>query len=181
VEAPDGAIFFRAFHQLRRYATEQDKGKGVKANIGFTEINQGTREYALLQGPLTIYVGIPEPHREAVAAALRNRDHIGTHDSLCSLIGDVESGVPEPVDVLYEPLADGTVSIPQTQPTAVVTLSRITSSDFGSQPPHWKITGGENTELTPFLISGTFRGTRNGKIYQKRPALAWIDATTTKD
>jgi len=165
VDPPDGAVFFRAFHQLKRYVTTQDKGKGVKANIGFTEINQGTREYALLQGPLTIYVGVPESQRDFVAEALRDRGHIGTHDSLCSLVGHVEV-VAEPKGILYDPLGEG--SIPLGEPVTIVTLARFVSAEFGDSPAPWKMAGGANTELVPFLIPGTFTGTRAGKIYRKR-------------
>lgn len=166
VDPPDGVIFFRAFHQLRRYVTTQDKGKGLKTNIGFTEINQGTREYGLLQGPLTIYVGVPESQRKFVVVALRDRNHIGTHDSLCSLVGDVEE-VAEPKKVLYDPLGEG--SIPRGgEPVTVVTLSRFVSAEFGDSPAPWKMAGGASTELVPFLIPGRFTGTRAGKIYRKR-------------
>jgi hypothetical protein len=168
VDPPQGAVFFRAFHQLRRYVTQQDKGKGKKPGIGFTEINQGTREYGLLQGPLRIYVGVPERQRAFVAEAMRNRDHVGTHDSLCSLVGNVEE-VAEPADVLYEPLGEGTVRSQNGEPVTVVTLSRFLSGDFGdASPRHWRMSGGSNTELVPFVIPGGFTGTRSGKIYRRR-------------
>lgn len=167
VDPPDGVIFFRAFHQLRRYATTQDKGKGLKANIGFTEINQGTREYGLPQGPLTIYVGVPQGQRKFVADALRDRSHIGTHDSLCSLIGDVEA-VAEPQEILCEPLGEGSIHFETGQPVTIVTLSRFVSAEFGESPAPWKMAGGANTELVPYLIPGRYTGTRAGKIYRKR-------------
>ena len=47
VDPPHAAIFFRAFHQLRRYETaiSKTKKKDFKPNarIGFTQINQGTK------------------------------------------------------------------------------------------------------------------------------------------
>jgi hypothetical protein len=168
VDPPQGAVFFRAFHQLRRYVTQQDKGKGKKPNIGFTEINQGTREYGLLQGPLAVYVGVPEPHPASVVDALRNRDHLGTHDSLCSLVGDVEQ-VAEPTEVLYEPLGEGHIRNQSGEPVTVVTLSRFVSGDFGdASSSHWRMSGGPNTELVPFVIPGSFTGTRSGKVYRRR-------------
>jgi hypothetical protein len=54
VDPPDGAIFFRAFHQLRRYYSTT---KGRTERAGFTNINQGTREYGLIDGVITLYVG----------------------------------------------------------------------------------------------------------------------------
>jgi hypothetical protein len=167
VDPPDGVIFFRAFHQLRRYVTTQDKGKGLKANIGFTEINQGTREYGLLQGPLTIYVGVPESQWKFVAVALRDRNHIGTHDSLCSLVGHVEV-VAEPKEILCDPLGEGSIRLESGRPVTVVTLSRFVSAEFRDSPAPWRMAGGESTELVPFVIPGSFTGTRSGKLYRKR-------------
>jgi hypothetical protein len=168
VDPPDGAIFFRAFHQLRRYVTTQVKKKGgvMKANVGFTEINQGTREYGLFQGPLSVYVGVPEGQQLFVADALRNRGHIGTHDSLCSLVEDVEK-VTEPKNVLCDPLGEGSIAVGN-GPITVVTLSRFVSAEFRDSPAPWMMAGGENTELAPFVIPGGFSGTRSGKIYRKQ-------------
>lgn len=167
VDPPDGAVFFRAFHQLRRYVGTQDKGKGPKDNIGFTKINQGTREYGLLQGPLTIYVGVPESQRRFVSDALRDRNHIGTHDSMCSLLGDVEA-VAEPKEILCDALGEGVIPLASGEPVTVVTLSRFTSAEFGDSPAPWTMSGGKNTELVPFVIPGAFTGTRSGKLYRKR-------------
>ena len=169
VDPPDGMIFFRAFHQLRRYVTTQvkDPKKGPKPNIGCTEINQGTREYGLLQGPLSLYVGVPEAQRLFVADALRDRGHIGTHDSLCSLFGNVEE-VAEPKEILCDPLGEGSIPLENGAPVTVVTLSRFVSAEFSDSPAPWRMAGGENTELVPFVIPGSFSGTRGGKIYRKR-------------
>lgn len=169
VDPPEGAIFFRAFHQLRRYITEQTKGKkeeGKNPRLGFTDINQGSREYALLEGPLTLYVGIPETQCQLAVDALRNRNHIGTHDSLCSLVGDVDL-VSEPRGIIYEPL-DDLRSVRGDIPVTVVTLARFTKADFkdASVGP-WRMAGGANTELAPYIVQGRFRGTRSGKLYQK--------------
>ncbi len=168
VDPPDGIVFFRAFHQLRRYVTTQvkDPKKGLKANIGFTEMNQGTREYGVLQGPLTLYVGIPEAQRLFVIDALRNRGHIGTHDSLCSLIEDIED-VAEPKEILCDPLGESSIPLGNGAPVTVVTLSRFISANFSDSPAPWCMAGGENTELVPFIIPGSLRGTRAGKIYRK--------------
>ena len=164
VNPPDGMIFFRAFHQLRRYFSTQ---KGRTERAGLTNINQGTREYALLEGKLVLYVGVPQIHAEAVRLALRNRDHLGTHDSLCSLVNDVRD-CNEPTDVVYLPLGQAPMVIPDVSPVIVVTLSRFKEATQPTVGRHWWMAGGENTELVPYLIKGSFRGTTRGKIYSKR-------------
>lgn len=77
VDHPQGAIFFRAFHQLRRYYSNT---KGRAERVVLSNINQGTREYGLTEGNITIHVGVPGAHVDSVKLALANRDHLGTHD-----------------------------------------------------------------------------------------------------
>lgn len=167
VDPPDSMIFFRAFHQLRRYFSTQ---KGRTERAGLTNINQGTREYALSDGNLVVYVGIPRTHLEAVRLALRNRDHLGTHDSLCSLVGDVEP-CDEPKDVVYRPMNGDAIDFKSESPVTVVTLSQFikeikpTVGETGRG--HWWMAGGDDTELVPYLIKGRFCGTTRGKIYRK--------------
>ncbi|MBI2998465.1 MAG: hypothetical protein HYY46_08430 [Deltaproteobacteria bacterium] len=164
VDPPDGIIFFRAFHQLRRYYSTT-KGKTERA--GFTNINQSTREYGLVDGVITLFVGVPESFVDPVRLALRNRDHLGTHDSLCSLVGDVEV-CPQPEDVIYLPPEEWQSRMPLASGVTILTLSR-----FGSYPvqptvgKHWWMAGGEDTELVPYVIKGKFWGTSRGKIYRK--------------
>lgn len=162
VDSPEAAVFFRAFQQLRRYET--DKHDKNNARVGLTSINQANREYALTQGPITIYVGIPAPLVEPVTFSLRNRDHLGTHDSLCSLSGDVEvcSG---PNGVTY--LGPEATDFPLSGAT-VVTLSRFKSMPLEATcGDYWWMAGGPNTELVPYVIKGTFKGTSRGKVYVK--------------
>lgn len=177
IDPPDGGVFFRAFHQVRRYESdkwdEPAKGK-INPRIGLTNINQGTREYGLLEGPMTVFLGVPEDHVEVAKIALINLTHLGTHDSLCSLAGSVEA-CAEPADVLYEPREEiaqrisdqGLQSLGQS--VTIVTLSR-----FKSQVPirpaleHWYMAGGDDTERVGYVIPGRFEGTSRGKIYRKR-------------
>lgn len=167
VDSPKGIIFFRTFHQIRRYETNKyQKTKGLNPRMGLTSIGQATREYGLPEGELAIYVGTPKEHEESVRLALRNREHLGTHDSLCSLVGDVET-CDEPKDVLYRPM-EGSFQTPNGSLT-VVTLSRF-KKDQALKPTvakHWWMAGGDDTELVPYLIKGSFRGTTRGKIYTK--------------
>ena len=176
VDPPEQVIFFRAFHQLRRYETGlmKTKKKDYKPNprLGLTNISQGTREYGIVGGAMTIYVGAPPPLGACVELALRNRDHLGTHDSLCSLVGDVKI-CKEPSDVVYRPLDGNQIDLASDSPITVVTLSRfkavkplqptVGEGELG----HWWMAGGDDTELVPYMIKGTFRGTTRGKIYTK--------------
>jgi len=171
VDPPDSAIFFRAFHQLRRYETaiSKTKKKDFKPNprIGFTQINQGTKEYALVDGTITLFVGVPQVVVEATKLALRNRDHVGTHDSLCALVGDVEE-CDEPSDVVYLPPERWQSQPPQEPGVTILTLSRFSRPfEEPTVGSHWWMAGGDNTERVPYMIKGKFIGTTRGKIYRK--------------
>ncbi len=169
VDPPDSVIFFRAFHQIRRYETDKyDKYDKSNPRLGFTDINQGTREYSIPEGPMTIFIGLTGGVIEDVKLALLNRDHMGTHDSLCSLVGDVEV-CDEPKDVLFQPI--GTVF---KMPTIGEKVTAVTLSNFGDNPinptvgNHWWMAGGDDTRLAAYMIPGEFTGTSRGKIYRKR-------------
>lgn len=170
VDAPNGMIFFRAFHQLRRYET--DKYDKRNPRLGLTNINQGTREYGLAEGQTIVYVGIPEDHTDAVKHALTNLGHLGTHDSMCSLIGSVEN-CSEPKDVVYMPPEQWKTDVPSG--STAVTLSRFKNMIVAPTLPHssdsskgyWWMSGGDNTEQVPYFIKGRFEGTSKGKIYRK--------------
>lgn len=171
VEPPEGVIFFRAFHQLRRYETGQMKTSKEKfkpnPRVGFTKINQGTREYGLVEGPITLFVAVPESSVEPIKLALRNRDHLGTHDSLCSLVGEVETSA-EPQDVVYLSPEEWQNHMPDSSGITIVTLSRFKGSPVKpTVGKHWWMAGGEDTELASYLIKGRFFGTSRGKIYRK--------------
>lgn len=170
VDPPDGVIFFRAFHQLRRYHT--DKYDKSNPRLGMTNINQGTREYGLVDGMMTIFVGVPHDQIEYVKNALANLTHLGTHDSLCSIDGNVKL-CSEPSQVMYMPSKDLAKEIHQNgldvldEGVAIVTLSRFKSA---IQPvsEHWWMSGrDEDTERLSYAIHGKFTGTTRGKIYRK--------------
>lgn len=176
VDPPDGVIFFRAFHQLRRYETGAMKvpKKQFKPNpkLGLTKINQGTREYGLIDGMMTIFAGVPHDHVEHTEIALTNLTHLGTHDSLCSIDGNVEF-CSEPSQIMYMPSEDLAKEIHQNgldvldKGVAIVTLSRFKSA---IQPvsEHWWMSGrDEDTERLSYAIHGKFTGTTRGKIYRK--------------
>lgn len=167
IDPPEGAIFFRAFHQLRRYET--DKYDKNNPRLGFTLINQGTREYGVLQGPISVFVGVPDEFVESATLALRNRSHVGTHDSLCSLVGDVER-VSAPTDVVFLPPETWHNEPPQMGGVTILTLARF-KGPFAEPTVgnHWWMAGGDNTELVEYLVKGTFQGTTRGKIYRKNP------------
>lgn len=166
VDAPDGVIFFRAFHQLRRYTT--DKHDKNNPRLGLTQINQGNREYGLVEGNITIYVGVPENLTNAVIFALENRNHLGTRDSLCSLVGFVET-CSEPDNVIFFQPEEWKTKIPNFADVTIVTLSRFKNPSLNPVVgSYWWMSGGEDTELVPYMIPGEFRGTSRGKIFRKR-------------
>ncbi len=164
IDAPDGVVFFRAFHQLRRYERDKDKNTGKPIpEVGLTKINQGTREYGLVEGQTTIYVGMPNIHFESAKLALLNLGHLGTHDSLCSIVGKVES-CNEPNDVIYYPPEVWKNKIPES--ATAVSLSRFKET-LNKKLEHWYLAGGNDTEIVPYFIKGRFEGTTRGKIYRK--------------
>lgn len=178
VDAPDGIIFFRAFHQLRRYHTlykGKDKKKGVNPKYGLTIINQGTREYGLVDGTMTVYVGVPAELSESVRRALSNLRHLGTHDSMCALVSPVEEcAEPQPNEVLYLPSKEVAQKLGAQVLTAlgsgitIVTLSQFKKDEVIQRTlRHWHMVGGKDTELTAYAIPGHIQGTTRGKIYRK--------------
>jgi hypothetical protein len=169
IDAPDAVIFFRAFHQLKRYETDAVKVKKeqYKPNnrIGFTKINQGTREYGLVQGVATLYIAVPKTFLEPARLALTNLQHLGTHDSLCALVGEVEA-TAEPSDlIVYCPPEEWQIKIPEE--STAISLSRFKKQRLTRQLKHWYLAGGSDTEIVPFFIKGRFKGTTKGKIYLK--------------
>jgi hypothetical protein len=174
IDAPDGIIFFRAFHQLRRYETL--KYDRANPRFGLTNINQGTREYGLVDGTVTLYVGVPRELSESASLALSNLGHLGTHDSMCALLSSVEEcSKPQPNEVLYLPSKEVAQKLGEQVLAAlssgitIVTLSQF-KKDAVIQPtlPHWHLVGGRDTELTAYAIPGHIQGTTKGKIYRKR-------------
>lgn len=170
VDAPEGIIFFRAFHQLRRYETAK---YGANPRLGLTKINQGTKEYGLVQGEMTLYVAAPNEHLSAVAFALENLRHLGSHDSLCSLQGQVERcSVPKQIIYLRAEefsarLSNGEIKLKDLHVTRV-TLSRFkTGLSWQNGKINWFLSGGNETEQTNYVISGSVRGTTRGKIYRR--------------
>jgi len=169
VDPPDGVIFFRAFHQLRRYETDK---YGPNPKMGLTNINQGTREYGLVDGSMTIFVGVPKSQVDHVELALTNLTHLGTHDSLCSLFGKVET-TTEP-NLVYIPSKEMAKKVHNEgveslgSGVTVVTLSCFKSGkSIKPVSQHWWMAGGKDTELLRFTIPGKFLGTTRGKIYRK--------------
>jgi len=180
IDSPNGVIFFRAFHQLRRYET--DKYDKTNPRLGLTKINQGTREYGLVDGTMSIFIGISAQFREYAKLALTNLTHLGTHDSLCSLQGDV-SDIMGPPNVLFfsgdelpkEQIVD---LLKKYGSLTIVSLSRFIQSQIinaasfiedteANKIGYWWIAGGKETEIIPYVIPGKFIGTTRGKLYLK--------------
>lgn len=163
IDPPAGAVFFRAFHQLRRYETDK---YGSNPRLGLTAINQGIREHALIEGPIRIFAGVPSALAASAALALRNRDHFGTHDSLCSLVGDVET-CSQPTNIGFLSPEQWQTRPPSARGASIVTLARFRAPLRPAVGDRWWMAGGPETELVPFLIQGTFTGTSRGKIFRK--------------
>lgn len=171
VDTPEGIIFFRAFHQLRRYETEK---YGANPRLGLTKINQGTKEYGLVQGQMTLYVAAPNEHIAAVAFALKNLRHLGSHDSLCSLQGEVER-CQKPENVIYSTpdqfsaqLSSGLIKLEGMRMTRA-TLSRFNSGlIWQDRKINWFLSGGSETEQASYIIRGGMTGTTRGKIYRRQ-------------
>jgi len=173
IDAPEGIIFFRAFHQLRRYETLK---YGANPRFGLTKINQGTREYGLVDGTVTIYVGVPGRLSKSACYALSNLRHLGTHDSMIALVSSVEEcAKPQSNEVLYLPskeivekLGERVLSVLGSGIT-IVMLSRFKKDEaIQSTLAHWHLVGGKDTELMAYAIPGHIQGTTKGKIYRKR-------------
>jgi len=180
IDSPNGIIFFKAFHQLRRYESskwdEPKKGK-VNFRVGLTNINQGTREYGLMDGEMAIYVGVPFQMKETVKEALVNITHLGTHDSLCSLVGNVNEASPTEDIIFIESTKfpkERILNYLNEQKSVVM----VTLSDFEDgispepvlnyeQQGYWWMSGGKDTVKKTFVIPGKFEGTTRGKIYRK--------------
>jgi hypothetical protein len=163
IDPPKNAVFFRAFHQLRRYETDK---YGPNPRLGLTQINQSIREHALIEDCICIYVGVPTEFAASVTIALQNRDHVGTHDSLCSLVGTVEQ-CGEPCDVVFLPPEQWQVNPPTTNGISIVTLARFRDALSPAVGERWWMAGGPETELVPYVIKGRFFGTSRGKIFRK--------------
>lgn len=176
VDTPEGIIFFRAFHQLRRYETDKyDTAKsGPNPRLGLTKINQGTKEYGLVQGEMTLYVAVPNEHILAVAFGLENLRHLGSHDSLCSLHGKVER-CQKPESVIYSTpdqfstqLSTGQVKLEGLRVTRA-TLSRFKAGlNWQNGKINWFLSGGNETEQFSCVIQGGLMGTTRGKIYRRQ-------------
>ena len=181
IDAPDSIIFFRAFHQIRRYETTK-KGKNPvtkkwdvpNPRIGLTNINQATKEYGLVEGKYTLYLYLDESLTDNAIFALTNLTHLGTYDSLCSLIGTVEKLDSLPTEIIYHPSTEVTDKqrsdwLQPGKSITMVTLSRFKnrselSPTVGS---YWYMAGGKDTELVTYVIPGKFVGAVKGKIYKK--------------
>lgn len=167
VDTPDGIIFFRAFHQVRRY--ESKKWDPNNSRLGLTSINQATKEYGIVQGEMTIYIEISEDLTEVVRCGLENLTHLGTKDSLCSLQDNVEQ-VNEPDNIIYYPSeqVENPISLLKVGvPVTMVTLSKFTRP-LRPVIHNWYMTGSRaETELVTYVISGKIQGTSKGKIYIK--------------
>jgi len=101
VRPPRGAVIYRGI--MRYVRPPKDAGDLDKNTGAGYKISPHFREFALLDGPLEVYVLAPAEHHKLVAEALERIPYLGAKDSLVSCQGEVE-----PVD---EPPSDCAVAL----------------------------------------------------------------------
>ena len=121
---------------------------------------------------MTVFIGVPNDQVEYAKISLTNFTHLGTHDSLCSIDGDVKS-CSEPLQIIYMPSKDLAKEIHKNgldildKGVTIVTLSNFKNAIQPVVGRHWWMSGGDDTELLSYTIPGKFNGTTRGKIYRK--------------
>jgi hypothetical protein len=120
---PQGAVIFRGI--LRYVRPPKEPGDFDKNTGAGYKISPHFREFALLQGPLEVYVQAPSEHLELLAEALERIPYLGAKDSLASCEGEVEL-VGEPPPDCAIPLEEADLS----QATDYLVLQL---ADFGAR------------------------------------------------
>ncbi|RUM89848.1 MAG: hypothetical protein DSZ24_00240 [Thermodesulfatator sp.] len=159
LEPPRAVAFFWALLQMRRY---QPGRRGYLP--GYTEIDRTIREFGLPEGPLTVYVRLPEEKwRDTVRFALENLEYLGAHDSLTSIVEPVEE-ISSPPEEIFLPEEEARKrGLAELSGYTAVTLTEF-EKPLRFTPEKW----GYSESVAPkkrFLIPGTVEGTPKGKVY----------------
>jgi CRISPR-associated Cas5-like protein len=84
IEVPNKIVFFKAFmKRLKKKRKEELLYTPFGIITKRFESTFGIREYVLYNGPLTIYLNIPEEARQETLKTLTLVQYLGTSDSLC--------------------------------------------------------------------------------------------------
>ncbi|MEM3075837.1 MAG: CRISPR-associated protein Cas5 [Candidatus Bilamarchaeaceae archaeon] len=95
-ELPEKIVLFKAFMKRLK---QKRKGKEGKIQTPWGTLTEsfestfGIREYILYNGPITIFIEMPQETAEEVRDILRNIQYFGTSDSICTCL---ESNFAEP-------------------------------------------------------------------------------------
>lgn len=129
IEPPAAALSFKAFLRYRSVPAVESAG-GLDESGSFYPSRPHTREYALLQGNLEIFVGIPQEAKDIASDALKNIRYLGCKDSLvwCKEVRPVDQidaqTVVQPIKeqqagavvLLADIKQDATIKLPQIIP-----------------------------------------------------------------
>lgn len=173
VRPPKGAIVFRS---LMRYVRPPKNASNLDKNTGATyKISPHFREFALLQGPLEVYVRCNSEQQVWMVQALENVPYLGAKDSLVSCLevvpvneppGDCamtahEANLDQPTDFTVVQLANFATHqdlFPAKKAAEKgLTLERLLPSQRLKN--HYR--------LDAYLVSGEVRSSGNVRIYTR--------------
>ncbi|PZA06221.1 MULTISPECIES: hypothetical protein [unclassified Meiothermus] len=177
VRPPQGAVIYRGI--MRYVRPPKDAGDLDKNTGAGYKISPHFREFALLDGPLEVYVLAPAERREIVVEALERIPYLGAKDSLVSCLGVEEVSGPPP---------DCAVLLEDADVTRVADYVVLQLADFGARehlfpPPKGKQKAQdkaltlerllpsqrlkEHYRLNTYLVEGRVYSSGNVKIFRR--------------
>lgn len=161
-----GALVFRAIMRYVRppkNPADRDSGTGAQYKI-----SPHYREFALLEGPLTVYVRVPPDGLELVRDALERVPYLGAKDSLVACLGVQEVDAP-PSDCA-RPIED----FAEVGPGVIVQLAtlerpaRLEALVPGSRDP-------KDYAVGPYWLPGRLTSQGTVKVYRRDAANRGLD------